>query len=566
MFLHRIGSADERFKTLSFHSGMNLVIAEKGLDSTTSDTRNGAGKSSLINIIRYILGGSPSGTLRSDSLKQHTFSATLELEGEGRLEVARPIAPQTQVFIQGRSFGIDDWRSMLGSTFSLPESATRPTVGQLFGQLVRTTFTPSTKIFPSESDLDSAIRIGYLLGLSPDVLTKASQVQALRKNQTALTKALDDGAIPGADLSEPELRARLNRARKKRDAYARNLDNFRVDDQYAVHQDRADEISRSIRDANDHSLALESRLGDLDEGMAEHPESEAGSLSGRNLEKLYSELKITLPELVVRRFDEVEAFHASIVSNRRKFLERERIGIEEELRTVRAEITRLDKERSELLRLLETSMALETFRETQRALTRLDSDIVNLENAVRLRASAAETRLRRKTLATEAEYAVRTELAEHSDSINGAVDLFSDLAEEIYGGSHEANLRIDASDQGALTVAPELSFDSSTGISEVKTFIFDLACAVTAYSISRAPRILVHDSLLFDSMDDRQVASCLNIGARLADQHQFQYIVTMNSDRLESIEAEGFDRRDYVLPTRLIDASDSGGLFGFRFD
>jgi uncharacterized protein YydD (DUF2326 family) len=92
-----------------------------------------------------------------------------------------------------------------------------------------------------------------------------------------------------------------------------------------------------------------------------------------------------------------------------------------------------------------------------------------------------------------------------------------------------------------------------------------VVCLVTAIKVGRAPRILVHDSLLFDSMDERQMASCLNIGARLADEHNFQYVVTLNSDRLEAAEKVGFERRDYVLSPKLTDLGEDGGLFGFRF-
>lgn len=67
-------------------------------------------------------------------------------------------------------------------------------------------------------------------------------------------------------------------------------------------------------------------------------------------------------------------------------------------------------------------------------------------------------------------------------------------------------------------------------------------------------------------MDDRQVASCLNIGARLADKIGFQYIVTLNSDRLTAAENEGFERRNYAIDPILTDAGETGGLFGFRFD
>ena len=86
-----------------------------------------------------------------------------------------------------------------------------------------------------------------------------------------------------------------------------------------------------------------------------------------------------------------------------------------------------------------------------------------------------------------------------------------------------------------------------------------------AIKANRAPRLLVHDSQLFDSMDDRQVASCLNIGARLADEYKFQYVVTLNSDRLIAAEEEGFERRDYVIDPVLTDVGEDGGLFGFRF-
>ena len=46
-----------------------------------------------------------------------------------------------------------------------------------------------------------------------------------------------------------------------------------------------------------------------------------------------------------------------------------------------------------------------------------------------------------------------------------------------------------------------------------------------------------------------------------------QYIVTMNSDIFDRLPlSETIDRDDVVLETRLSDDTESGGLFGFRFD
>jgi uncharacterized protein YydD (DUF2326 family) len=82
-----------------------------------------------------------------------------------------------------------------------------------------------------------------------------------------------------------------------------------------------------------------------------------------------------------------------------------------------------------------------------------------------------------------------------------------------------------------------------------------------------SPGFLIHDSHLFDGMDPRQRGKALKLGAELAQKHGFQYIVTINSDALDDPDVRSqFDPTAYILPTRLTDATDDGGLFGFRFD
>lgn len=76
---------------------------------------------------------------------------------------------------------------------------------------------------------------------------------------------------------------------------------------------------------------------------------------------------------------------------------------------------------------------------------------------------------------------------------------------------------------------------------------------------------LIHDSHLFDGVDGRQVISALHLGSEIAQELGFQYIVTMNEDDAFKETIDGFDLKDYVLPNRLTDATEDGGLFGIRF-
>jgi uncharacterized protein YydD (DUF2326 family) len=54
-------------------------------------------------------------------------------------------------------------------------------------------------------------------------------------------------------------------------------------------------------------------------------------------------------------------------------------------------------------------------------------------------------------------------------------------------------------------------------------------------------------------------------GGKKADRLELQYIVTMNEDALPTELPKDFDLQQYIMPTRLTDATDDGGLFGIRF-
>lgn len=56
--LRRLSSNDARFKALFFHDGLNILVADTTRSSTETDSRNSAGKSSMVELIHFLLGGS----------------------------------------------------------------------------------------------------------------------------------------------------------------------------------------------------------------------------------------------------------------------------------------------------------------------------------------------------------------------------------------------------------------------------------------------------------------------------------------------------------------------------
>ena len=283
-----------------------------------------------------------------------------------------------------------------------------------------------------------------------------------------------------------------------------------------------------------------------------------------DLNKLYREAGIVLPDLTRRRLDEVERFHETILRNRRSHLEAEMSSADERITERDRTKARLDERRAQVMGLLKSGGALEHFTSLREELGRAESEVTTLkerlETVERLESTQTELVLQRNRLVQQ----MRDDIRERDQSFREAILGFEELSESLYERA------------GSLTVSdtpsgPSLSFhidaERSRGITKMQIFCFDLMLADIGMRRGRWPGFLVHDSHLFDGVDERQVAKALQLGAERAVAGGFQYIVTMNSDAVprEGFKS-GFNLRDYFLEPRLTDATETGGLFGVRFN
>ena len=88
--ISRVFSSLATFKGLQFKSGLNVLIAQKEAGATDKQTRNRAGKTSLIEIVHFLTGSDAGrGSLfRSEELAAESFGMEFDL-GEERLFVKR---------------------------------------------------------------------------------------------------------------------------------------------------------------------------------------------------------------------------------------------------------------------------------------------------------------------------------------------------------------------------------------------------------------------------------------------------------------------------------------------
>ncbi len=156
----------------------------------------------------------------------------------------------------------------------------------------------------------------------------------------------------------------------------------------------------------------------------------------------------------------------------------------------------------------------------------------------------------------------RRDYEERSIIRERAIELFNGYSERLYKAP--GKLLIDIGPNGYIFDV-KIERSGSSGISNMKVFCYDLMLARLWAEKSSSPRLLIHDSTIFDPVDERQRAEALEMAAEESEKHGFQYICSLNSDNIPSQEfSRGFDLEKYIR-LRLTDATEDGCLLGKRF-
>jgi uncharacterized protein YydD (DUF2326 family) len=580
--LRQLSASDPRFKQIDFHAGLNVLVADTTNTSAETDSRNSAGKSSMIELLHFLLGGSGD----KDSLPAHralrstTFRLRMDwpgladgisVERTGSRSSAITLEPMPTGTAAGQlAFGpgddvkLADWQRLIErDLFRLPAEHPGVSGRSLLSFLMRRTsshaFNSPTRSHSRHSDAEGTTNLAYLLGLDWQLADRYRTLKARETTSKQLRRAASDPILGKIVGNAAELRGQIAVAEHRVNELQRQVAGFRVVPEYDNLRQSADVINDRIRMLRNEDVLDRRNLADLEKAVEEAVDPDI-----TYLEAAYAELGVVLGDQVRRSFDDVEAFHTSVVRNRRRYLGEEAATIRARLQDREAERQRLGTDLAAALRSLNEGGALDALTTMQQVLAQEQAVLA----ALRHRYEAAQTLEASRRSIAQDRIALQQEMDADIDErrriVDEAVVLFAEYAQTLYGEGREAYLRFGPGDS-SLRIDPHIASDNSGGISNMVIFCFDLTVAVLAHRRGRAPNFLVHDSHLFDGVDERQVARALTLGADVAQREGMQYIVTLNSDELDKAIRRGFDSAEHVLEQRLTDGFDEGGLFGFRF-
>jgi uncharacterized protein YydD (DUF2326 family) len=518
------------FRAVSFERGLNIVLADRTKEETKKQSRNGLGKSTLIELIHFCLGKDFKGPVTSPALNGWVFTLDLDLRGKP-VSVSRDTAAPARVVIEGEStdwpiqpkenretgaleLSFRDWAKVLGSfTFGLSATETgkyRPSFRALISYFARRGKDAYSKPFEyirKQSGWSVQVLNTFLLGLEPQDAIDFQKLKDRRETLIQLKK-LTTGTGTAKEflgtLGEYEAqKVRLEGQVRKE---SQDLLEFKVHPQYEDISRKANALTEQI-----HNLANENVIDKRLVEMYQQTSVEEKPPQSGDVTQIYERAGIELPGLVKKRLEDVLTFHAALVGNRKSFLTSEIQRLNNVIQGRTTQIEEKTTQRAELMQILRTHGALEEYNKLQqkhlKAAAELEGVIARIKNIRDLQESESTLKIDREILVQRA----RRDLDERANARYRAIEFFNANSQALYEAP--GNLVVDVDNNG-FRFNVEIQRSSSGGVGNMKIFCYDLMLAQLWTQKSNKPTFLIHDSIIFDGVDERQRALALELAAK----------------------------------------------------
>ncbi|WP_246542148.1 DUF2326 domain-containing protein [Collimonas antrihumi] len=291
-------------------------------------------------------------------------------------------------------------------------------------------------------------------------------------------------------------------------------------------------------------------------------------------QRLFEEAGVLFKGQVKKDFQQLIAFNRAITDERRGYLQEERAEVEAELKRVNAELGVLGKKRSDMLSFLSETDIFGKFRQVSDEMVTLRADITSLERQRgflhRLQELRADIRALTEAcrhLQTQIEADVEKQNSDQNSLFSSIRVYFSEIVEEVI--DRKALLSVSPNQSGHLEFKAEILDESGNATSadlgytyrKLLCIAFDLA-VLRAHLDDKFPRFVYHDGV-FESLDDRKKENLLVIIRRYAELGLQSVITLIDSDLPARNREESVFTADEIILV-LHDEGDQGRLFKIR--
>ena len=580
IMIKAVKSTNKSFKEVHFKTGFNIVLADRTAKSSDKDSRNGIGKSTLIEIIHFCLGADLDKKSFLASLKEHSFILEIELNKKD-LSVLRSIDDPSVIQIEGDFSGLSiqpqydehykahiisdqNWKMILGeSLFSLKNDKNtkyQPSFRSLISYFARkglSSFNDPFKFLPSQKSWSVQSNNNFLLGLDISFAIQFQKIKDEKDSIKNIRKVINDESLKDILGSMGELQAERVRLVEESNDLAKQIKSFKVHPQYKKIQEEADLLTEGIH-SKLNQINLDQRIiVDYENSLITEED-----ISIDKVGEVYSEAGLVFGKTIISRLVDVENFHKSIIKNRKEYLTNEIQRINTEITNFTNDIEQLSNKRAELVSVLETHSALDEYSYMQNRQAEVKRKLENVKMALERLNKFEENKSNLKIKLEELIQNSRMDFIERSQVIDKALSLFNQYSKYLYSNAGTLSIEINKS---GYKYKVDIKSSGSQGINYMKVFCYDLTFTAIQ-SENNHSLFLIHDSTIFDGVDERQVAKALELAYQESSSKGYQYICTLNSDNIPYKDfSDGFKEKfDKSIRLTLKDGNEKDSLLGFK--
>ena len=544
--LNRLYSESNIFEEISFHDGVNIILGEKYDDSSVKGRKtNGVGKSMSIEFLDFGFLNDYEKS-RIAKIPKEVFpleeNVILDLDiGDEAITIRnRKQADQPVIIREGRTVSFDklqDSREYLtGLIFPKLNGKKVPSFRNLFSILMRDERSEFTDIIKCHDltkkipdDLSAHLfLLGFSLEAYKNTLETIKEIEAVNtviaKDKKELTQ---EGKKKISDV-KAELNALEDELQKLEDA----IESFKTNETFDSME--ADLIE--LEDLLDQLRKRQKALRYDYEKIRKMPKPE--QIDDREIELVYNQFKSELGNAVVKSLNEVVGFKNKIEEFQRTLVNQKAKELESQLKSIAEQIRVLDDEYSEKLKVIDKKGVLKNLQVSLK-IYEAKKDSISHTKFLFDQYEKNEKKKRMLNLQkTQQLMEIDSEIEQNKEIMDDFIDTILEIHESIMGNK-ECSFSLQTVDKARKKTPVELTLriydDGSHSVDRTKVFIYDMALLFNQYTRDRHPLFLVHDNI-FD-VDQDTLVQCLNYIYKQEEQYQdFQYILTLNRDKIENEE------------------------------
>jgi uncharacterized protein YydD (DUF2326 family) len=580
------------FGPIDFVGGLNTVIAEIRLPENKAKDTHNLGKTTLGKLLDFcfLLGKDQNFFIfkHLDKFKAFVFYLEIELADASFLTVRRSVEAATRISFKKHEASHQDFSALPESSwdhFELPFERAKEMLDSLLDWRALKPWSYRKIIgylLRSQDDYGDVFQLNkfaaahadwkpflaHILGFNAKLIEDHYRKEEdLQNKQATVSTIMNELGGSVEDLSKIEGLTLLKQKEAEKKQKLLDAFDFRTQDKDRTKQ-VVDELDTRIAELNAERYSLNQNrkkiLASLEDDQILFNPDEA--------QALFKEAGILFKDQIKKDFEQLISFNRAITDERRGQLQEERADIEAKLKTINSELTALGKRRSDTLSFLSSTDVFLKYKQVSDDLVTLRADITSLERQrgflSRLQQLRAEIRTineKREHLQTQIEDDVEKQNSDAKSLFSAIRVFFNDIVESVI--DRKALLSVAPNKEGHLEFKVEIldeagkttSADKGHTYRKLLCIAFDMAL-MRAHLDQRFPRFVYHDGV-FESLDDRKKESLLAIIRAFGDVGIQSVITLIDSDLPPRTEKEGavFTTEELVLT--LHDENEQGRLF-----